>query len=66
VVLSFLYRYYEGIQVNGVVHGVKWMSVGNDGMVKMVSLYHTLYILTFCLVSLKEDERTKFLILPTL
>jgi len=65
VVLSFLYRYYEGMQVNGV-HGVKWMSVGNDGMVKMVSLYHTLYIIKFCLVSLEEDERTKFLILPTL
>ena len=37
--LSFLYHYYEGMQVNGVVHEVKLMSVGNDEIVKMASLY---------------------------
>ena len=33
------------------MHGVEWMSVGNDEMAKMVSLYHTLYIFMFCLIS---------------
>jgi len=43
------------------------MSVGNDGMVKMVSLYHKiLYNIFLCFVSLEDGERTKFLILPTL
>ena len=36
--LSFLYH-YKCMQRNGVMHRMKWMSVGNDGMVKMVSIY---------------------------
>ena len=36
------------------------MSVGNDGMVKIVSLYSIFFM--FCLVSLDDGERTKFLI----
>ena len=30
---------YESMQMNGDTNGVEWMSVGNDGMVKMISLY---------------------------
>ena len=33
------FYHYESMQGNGVMHGVKWMSVGNDEMVKMVFLY---------------------------
>jgi len=40
VALFFFYRYYERIQEDGVMHGAKWMSVGNDRMVEMVSLYY--------------------------
>ena len=35
----FLYHHYENMQVNGDTHGVKWMSVGNDGLVETVFLY---------------------------
>ena len=54
---SFLYHHYESMQEDGVIHGVRWMSVGTDGMVKMVSLYSIIYILTFRLVSLRGSER---------
>ena len=37
--LSFLYYHYESMQANGDVHGVKWMSIGNDRMVKIVFSY---------------------------
>ena len=37
--LPFLDRYYESIQEDGVRHRAKWMSVGNDRAVRMVSLY---------------------------
>ena len=39
---SSLHRNYESMQANGVVHGVKWMSAGNDGMVKVGSLHYLL------------------------
>lgn len=42
---SFLYPYYESIPGDGVTHGMKWMSVGNNRMVKMVSLYPIYYAL---------------------
>lgn len=46
--LSSLWKY----EANGVICGEKWMSAGNDGISKMISLYHTLHILMFCLVGL--------------
>ena len=36
---SFFYRRYGSTQANGAIHGEKWMSVGSDGMSKMVSLF---------------------------
>ena len=32
MVMSFLYHRYGSIEANGVIHGEKWISVGNDGM----------------------------------
>ena len=29
------------------MHGVKWISVGNDGMIKMVSLYSIYFYILF-------------------
>ena len=49
--ISF-YHHYENMQVNGDTHGVKWMSVENDGLVETV--FFTLYILMFCSVSLED------------
>lgn len=46
--LSFLYYHYE------VMYGVKWMSVENDRIVKMVSLY-SIYLM-LCLISLDDGE----------
>ena len=40
MVMSFLYHRYGSMQVIGVIHGEKWMSVGNDRMSKMISLYY--------------------------
>ena len=37
--LSVLYHHYRSMQGNRVIYGMQWMSAGNDGMVKMVSLY---------------------------
>jgi len=39
MVISFLYHRYGSMQANRVRHGEKWMSVGNDGMGKLISLY---------------------------
>lgn len=50
--LSFLYYYYGSMLRDGVMHGMKWIRVGNDGMSKMVFLYS--YILIFCLISLEK------------
>jgi len=63
--MSFFYRYYRSTQEDGVVYGEKWMSVGNDGTSKMISL-HSIYILTVRFVWLVgiEDEQAKFLIIP--
>ena len=38
MVMSFLHG-YGSMQANGIPHGEKWTSVGNDGMSKMASLY---------------------------
>ena len=56
--LAFLYLHHHGsMQGKGVMHGVNWVSVGNDRMVRMVSLYlYSKYILMFYLVSLGENE----------
>ena len=43
MVMSFLYHRYWSMQANGVPHGEKWMSVGNNEMRKMISLYSILY-----------------------
>ena len=40
--MSFNYHCYGSMQANGVIPGEKWMSVGNDGMSKIVSLYSML------------------------
>ena len=50
MVMSFFYH-HGVVQANGVIRGEKWRSAGNDGMSKMISLYSTVYILMFCLVS---------------
>ena len=39
MVTPFLYHRHGSMQANGVIHGAKWMSVRNHGMIKMVSLY---------------------------
>lgn len=44
------------MQGNQVMHGVKWMSVGNYGMVNMVSLYFIIMV-TFRFVRFLERER---------
>jgi len=44
------------MQGNEIVHGVKWMSLGNYGMVKMVSLYFIIIVM-FRFVSFFEKER---------
>ena len=52
MVMSFHYHYHGGTQINEVIHGEKWMSVGSDGMVEMISLHFRVYnILSFLLVS---------------
>jgi len=40
--LAFITGTKEGMQVNGVVHRVKRVGVGDDGIVKMVSLSSTI------------------------
>ena len=42
MVMFFLYDRHGSMQANGVIHGEKWMSMGNDEMSKMVSLYSRL------------------------
>ena len=37
--MSFLYHRYGSMQANAVMHEVKWLSAGNDGTIKVVSLY---------------------------
>ena len=39
MVMSFLCYRYGSMQVNGVIHGEKLTSVGNDVMSQMISLY---------------------------
>ena len=39
MVMPFIYHGYGSMQANGITHGEKWISVGNDGRSKMVSLY---------------------------
>jgi len=53
MVVSFLCHRYGSMQENWVMRGEKRMSVENDGMGEKISLYSTLYILMFCLVSLE-------------
>ena len=43
MVMLFLSHRYRSMQANGIIHRAKWTGVGNDGMVKMVSLYAILY-----------------------
>lgn len=38
MVMSFLYLYHGGMQTNWIIHGEKWMIMGSDGMVEMISL----------------------------
>ena len=44
--LSSLWKY----EANGVIRGEKWMSVGNDGISKMISLYTLLEYTFLCFV----------------
>ena len=37
------------MQEGGAMHGAKWMSVGNDRMVEMVSLYFIYPYVAWCL-----------------
>ena len=64
MVMSFLLHRYGSTQANGVIHGEKQMSIGNERMSKMASLHLPVHIPTLYLVS--EDERTKFLILSAI
>jgi len=39
--MFFLYHRYGSMQANGAIHEEKWVSVGNDGVGKVISLYST-------------------------
>jgi len=65
MVMSSLRHQYGSMQANGVIHGEKWMSVGSDGMSKMISLYSIYSHVLFSQFD-DDDQRTKFLVKPTL
>jgi len=58
-----IYYSYGSMQANGVIHGDEWMSVGSNGMSKIISLYS---IYSYVLFSFVEDEQMKFLTIPGL
>lgn len=47
MIMYFLYNWHGSMQANWLIHEEKWMSIANDGMGKMVSLYFILSYVLF-------------------